>query len=166
MTAIEGNNSALNDVLPKAYARPALDKTRLGRVVDLVSNIKVGGAEAAQPPQPCRHSQSSRMACTTTHGRIPYNALDSPRPRPDSRVIILHNHFRHRSTSIITINQSRRHFSRRLWPTTLPALTAAPYTLLCLSALSVHPETGPRGQRPARWHGKGSIVRIGLIEVD
>ena len=46
MTAIEGDNPALKDVLPKDYARPALDKTRLGQVVDLVSNIKVGGAEA------------------------------------------------------------------------------------------------------------------------
>ena len=46
MTAIERDNPALKDVLPKDYARPALDKTRLGQVVDLVSNIKVGGAEA------------------------------------------------------------------------------------------------------------------------
>ena len=46
MTALERDNQALKDVLPKAYARPALDKTRLGRVVDLVSNIRVGGAEA------------------------------------------------------------------------------------------------------------------------
>ena len=33
-------------MLPKDYARPALDKARLGQVVDLVSNIKVGGADA------------------------------------------------------------------------------------------------------------------------
>ncbi len=46
MTAIERDNRALRDVLPKDYARPALDKTRLGQVVDMVSNIKVGGAEA------------------------------------------------------------------------------------------------------------------------
>ena len=46
MTAIERDNSALKDVLPKDYARPNLDKTRLGQVVDMVSNIKVGGAEA------------------------------------------------------------------------------------------------------------------------
>ena len=46
MTAIEQDNPALKDVLPKDYARPALDKTRLGQVVDLVSNIKMGGAEA------------------------------------------------------------------------------------------------------------------------
>ena len=46
MAAIERDNSTLKDVLPKNYARPELDKTRLGRVVDLVSNIKVGGADA------------------------------------------------------------------------------------------------------------------------
>ena len=46
MTAIERDNPALKDVLPKDYARPALDKTRLGQVLDLVSNIKVGGSEA------------------------------------------------------------------------------------------------------------------------
>ena len=46
MAAIERDNPALLDVLPKDYARPALDKTRLGRVVDLVSNIDVGGPEA------------------------------------------------------------------------------------------------------------------------
>ena len=46
MSAIERDNEALQGVLPKEYARPALDKTRLGQVVDLVSNIKLGGAEA------------------------------------------------------------------------------------------------------------------------
>ena len=46
MSAIERDNPVLKDVLPKDYARPALDKTRLGQVVDMVSNIKVGGAEA------------------------------------------------------------------------------------------------------------------------
>ena len=46
MTAIERDNPALSGVLPKDYARPALDKNRLGQVVDLVGNIQVGGAEA------------------------------------------------------------------------------------------------------------------------
>ena len=46
MVAIEQDNPALNGVLPKDYARPNLDKDRLGQVVDMVSNIKVGGAEA------------------------------------------------------------------------------------------------------------------------
>ena len=46
MIAIERDNPALDSVLPKDYARPALDKNRLGQVVDLVSNIQVGGARA------------------------------------------------------------------------------------------------------------------------
>ena len=46
MAAVERDNPALTGVLPKEYGRDALDKTRLGQVVDLVSNIKVGGTEA------------------------------------------------------------------------------------------------------------------------
>ena len=46
MLAIERHNPALKDVLPKDYARQSLDQTRLGQVIDLVSNIKVGDAEA------------------------------------------------------------------------------------------------------------------------
>ena len=46
MTAIERDNPALDGVLPRDYARPALDQTRLGQIVDLVSNVRVGGAEA------------------------------------------------------------------------------------------------------------------------
>ena len=46
MTAIERDNPQLKGVLPKDYARPALDKTRLGQIIDLVSNIKVGDEEA------------------------------------------------------------------------------------------------------------------------
>ena len=46
MSAVERDNPALQSVLPKDYARPSLDQRRLGQVIDLVSNIKVGGAEA------------------------------------------------------------------------------------------------------------------------
>ena len=46
MAAIERENPVLRGVLPKDYGRDALDKQRLGDVIDLVSNIKVGGAEA------------------------------------------------------------------------------------------------------------------------
>src|SRR3990170_848197 len=42
MTGVERDNPALNGVLPKDYARPALDKTRLGQIIDLISNIAVG----------------------------------------------------------------------------------------------------------------------------
>ncbi len=46
MAAIERDNPSLKGVLPKDYARPALDKTRLGQLIDLISNIKVGDEEA------------------------------------------------------------------------------------------------------------------------
>ncbi len=46
MTAVERDNPALKDVLPKDYARPALDKERLGRIIDLISNIQVGDEAA------------------------------------------------------------------------------------------------------------------------
>ena len=46
MAGIERDNPALKAVLPKDYARPALDKTRLGQLIDLISNIRVGDAEA------------------------------------------------------------------------------------------------------------------------
>ena len=46
MAAIERDNPVLKDVLPKDYARPALDKTRLGQLIDLITNIRVGDAEA------------------------------------------------------------------------------------------------------------------------
>ena len=46
MAGIERDNPALKDVLPKDYARPALDKQRLGQLIDLISNIRVGDKEA------------------------------------------------------------------------------------------------------------------------
>lgn len=46
MTGIERDNPALRGVLPKEYARPALDKQRLGQLIDLVSNIRVGDEES------------------------------------------------------------------------------------------------------------------------
>ena len=46
MTATERDNPILKNVLPKDYARPALDKTRLGQLIDLISNITVGDTDA------------------------------------------------------------------------------------------------------------------------
>ena len=46
MIAVERDNPVLRDVLPKEYARQALDQTRLGQVIDLISDIKIGDAEA------------------------------------------------------------------------------------------------------------------------
>lgn len=46
MEAVERDNPSLRGVLPKDYARPALDKQRLGQLIDLISNIQVGDADA------------------------------------------------------------------------------------------------------------------------
>jgi type I restriction enzyme M protein len=46
MTAIERENPRLRGVLPKIYARPDLDKTRLGELLDLISTIGLGDAES------------------------------------------------------------------------------------------------------------------------
>ena len=46
MAAVERDNPTLKGVLPKDYARPALDKGRLGDLVTMVTNIQVGDQEA------------------------------------------------------------------------------------------------------------------------
>jgi type I restriction enzyme M protein len=46
MEAIERDNPVLKGVLPKDYARPGLDKQRLGQLIDLIGNIGFGGKEA------------------------------------------------------------------------------------------------------------------------
>ena len=42
MSAIERDNPSLKGVLPKDYARPGLDKQRLGQLINLVSDIGLG----------------------------------------------------------------------------------------------------------------------------
>jgi len=42
MAAIERDNPSLKGVLPKDYARPGLDKERLGQLINLVSDIALG----------------------------------------------------------------------------------------------------------------------------
>ena len=46
MVAIERDNPSLKGVLPKDYARPALDKQRLGELIDLIGTIGLGDAES------------------------------------------------------------------------------------------------------------------------
>ena len=45
MDAIERDNPSLKNVLPKDYARPALDKQRLGELMDLIGTIGLGDKE-------------------------------------------------------------------------------------------------------------------------
>ncbi len=47
MVAIERDNPRLKGVLPKDYARPGLDKHRLGELIDLIGTITLTGREAA-----------------------------------------------------------------------------------------------------------------------
>ena len=42
MSAIERDNTSLKGVLPKDYARPGLDKQRLGQLINLISDIGLG----------------------------------------------------------------------------------------------------------------------------
>lgn len=46
MIAIERENRSLKHILPKNYARPSLNKERLGQLIDVISNINVGGKDA------------------------------------------------------------------------------------------------------------------------
>jgi type I restriction enzyme M protein len=51
MVAIERDNPRLKGVLPKDYARPALDKHRLGELIDLIGTISLieGGGDHRSP---------------------------------------------------------------------------------------------------------------------
>lgn len=46
MDAIEKNNETLKGILPKVYARPNLDRTALGGLIDLIGNIALGDEAA------------------------------------------------------------------------------------------------------------------------
>lgn len=48
MTALERENKAFKGVLPKDYARPALDKRRLGEVIDLIATVGLGDKDSRQ----------------------------------------------------------------------------------------------------------------------
>lgn len=45
MVAIERDNPTLKNILPKDFARPTLDKQRLGELIDLISAIGLGSQE-------------------------------------------------------------------------------------------------------------------------
>ncbi|HZY30352.1 MAG TPA: class I SAM-dependent DNA methyltransferase, partial [Candidatus Methylomirabilis sp.] len=46
MEAVERDNPSLKGVLPKDYARPALDKQRIGQLINLITNIRIGDEES------------------------------------------------------------------------------------------------------------------------
>jgi type I restriction enzyme M protein len=48
MVAIERDNPSLKGVLPKDYARPGLDPQRLGQLIDLITNVRMGPDESVE----------------------------------------------------------------------------------------------------------------------
>jgi type I restriction enzyme M protein len=58
MVAIERDNPRLKGVLPKDYARPGLDKHRLGELIDLIGGIDL--IERAPSPQPSPSGRGSQ----------------------------------------------------------------------------------------------------------
>ena len=59
MVAIERDNPRLKGVLPRDYARPALDKHRLGELIDLIGGINLIGREPS-PPTPLPMGEGGR----------------------------------------------------------------------------------------------------------
>jgi type I restriction enzyme M protein len=59
MVAIERDNPRLKGVLPKDYARPALDKQRLGELIDLIATINlIASPELSPNPSPSGKGRS------------------------------------------------------------------------------------------------------------
>ena len=58
MVAIERDNPRLKGVLPKDYARPGLDKQRLGELIDVIATIELIGRDAS--PQASADVKSHR----------------------------------------------------------------------------------------------------------
>ncbi len=59
MVAIERENVSLKGVLPKDYARPALDQTRLGELIDLIGSIEMVYRQDASLLEP-KHDHRSK----------------------------------------------------------------------------------------------------------
>ena len=57
MVAIERDNPRLKGVLPKDYARPGLDKHRLGELIDLIATITLAGRD--ERPRSSEESKTS-----------------------------------------------------------------------------------------------------------
>jgi len=76
MRAIEKDNESLRGVLPKDYARPALNKVMLGELIDLVSGIAL-----QQPsPQPSPGGRGSKSTHTPSVPGGERQSADLPSP--------------------------------------------------------------------------------------
>ncbi|MCY3016704.1 MAG: class I SAM-dependent DNA methyltransferase [Planctomycetota bacterium] len=70
MVAIERDNPRLKGVLPKDYARPALDKQRLGELIDLIATINLIASNQPSPnPSPSGRGRSAAEGEGSVQGR-------------------------------------------------------------------------------------------------
>ena len=81
MAAIERDNPALREVLPRDYALPALDKRRLGQLIDVISNIQATRTLVLGTCSAVSTSTSSR----SSRARRARRAAGSPRRAASSR---------------------------------------------------------------------------------
>jgi len=71
MVAIERDNPRLKGVLPKDYARPALDKQRLGELIDLIATINlIASPELSPNPAPSGKGGSEAEGAQPTHRSV------------------------------------------------------------------------------------------------
>ena len=90
MTCIERDNPALKGELPKEYARTALDKQRLGQLIDLISNIRVGDAESRAKDVLGRvyeYFLSQFASAEGNKGQVLHPPLRGPHPGRDDRTV-------------------------------------------------------------------------------
>ena len=70
MVAIERDNPRLKGVLPKDYARPGLDKQRLGELIDLIATIDLIASNQPSSPTLLRTGEGSKESeLPSTSGR-------------------------------------------------------------------------------------------------
>ena len=81
MTAIERDNPTLKGVLPKDYARPGLDKARLGQLINFVSDIALGAPADRVKDTLGRVYESNRPRSCLIGGQR-HDARTAPHTRP------------------------------------------------------------------------------------
>ncbi len=86
MVAIERDNPSLKGVLPKDYARPGLDKERLGELIDLVRHIGLG--DAGRPGARTSSAASTSTSSPSSPAPRARRAASSTRPRCVVRVLV------------------------------------------------------------------------------
>jgi hypothetical protein len=71
MVAIERDNPRLKGVLPKDYARPGLDKHRLGELIDLIATISLTAASEGGSAAKTHGRRQAQGHCRRTHHQSP-----------------------------------------------------------------------------------------------